>query len=73
MGAHSDKHLLYCSWQKRDSMLISKTSFLKDLKDNYTAMEKFGIQKTQTPFYLPPFEWYNDSISRGVKKLALLL
>jgi hypothetical protein len=54
-------------------MLISKTSFLKDLKDNYTAMEKFGIQKTQTPFYLPPFEWYNDSISRGVKKLALLL
>lgn len=73
LGPHSDKHILYCSWQKRDSMLISKTTFLQDLKDNFTAMEKFGIMKSQAPFYLPPYEWYNDSISLWCKEIGITL
>jgi len=73
LGAHSDKHLLYCSWQKRDSMFVNKSQFLNDLKGNYKAMEKFGIEKNQAPFFLPSYEWYNDSISRWCKEIGLQL
>ena len=33
VGAHSDKHLLYCDWVKRDSLLVTKEEFSKDLSD----------------------------------------
>ncbi|MDP4239515.1 MAG: glycoside hydrolase family 9 protein [Bacteroidota bacterium] len=73
LGGHSDKNLLYCSWQKRDSLLVNKAQFLTDIRDNYKEMEKFGIHKSQTPFYLPPFEWYNDSISQWCKEIGIQL
>jgi len=73
LGANSDKHLLYCSFQNRDSMLVDKTDFLNDLKANYKVMEKFGIDKNQTPFFLPPYEWYNDSISQWSKEIGISL
>ncbi len=73
LGGHSDKHLLYCSWQKRDSMFVNKGEFLNDLKANYRAMEKFGIEKNQAPFFLPPNEWYNDSISEWCRQSGLQL
>ena len=71
LGGHSDKHILYCSWQKRDSTLISKAEFLADVRANYKEMEKSGIPKSQAPFFLPSFEWYNDSISRWSKEIGL--
>jgi len=73
LGAHSDRHLLFCPWEKRDSLLVSKTEFLNDLKGNYKEMEKFGIQKKDAPFFLPPYEWYNDSIGRWCKEVGLNL
>ncbi len=43
MGPHSDKHLLYVSWEKRDSLLVTKETFLKDLKNNYfTSKNEFA-------------------------------
>jgi len=63
LGAHSDKHLLYCDWVKRDSLLVSGSEFLRDLKANYHEMKKFDISKKEALYFLPPFEWYNDSIS----------
>ena len=73
LGAHSDKHLLYSSWQNRDSMFVNKSVFLNDLRTNYKAMEKFGISKQDAPFFLPPFEWYNDSISQWSKEAGIQL
>ena len=73
LGGHSDKHLLYCPWQKRDSLLVTKNEFLNDLKANYSKMEKFGIKKNEAPFYLPPYEWYNDSISLWCKEIGIQL
>ncbi|MCZ2269455.1 MAG: glycoside hydrolase family 9 protein [Ignavibacteriales bacterium] len=63
VGPHSDKHLLYADWGKRDSTLISKKEFLTDLKNNYDALENAGISKNESLIFLPPYEWYNDSIS----------
>jgi len=73
LGAHSDKNLPYCSLEKRDSTLVNKNEFLNDLKANYTEMEKFGINKNQAPFFLPPHEWYNDLISQWCNEFGLQL
>ncbi len=73
LGAHSDHHLLYCSWENRDSLLVSKKTFIQDLKDNYDEMQRFGIVKTDAPFFLPPYEWYNDSISTWTQAFGLQL
>ncbi|WP_232834831.1 polysaccharide deacetylase family protein [Pleomorphovibrio marinus] len=73
LGAHSDKHLLYCDWEDRDSLLVSKGTFQQDLMDNYLEMEKFGVSKEDAPFFLPPYEWYNDSISAWTAELGLQL
>ena len=73
LGAHSDKNLLYCSLQKRDSILINKNDFLNDLKANYLEMEKFGITKNHAPFFLPPREWYNDLISQWCNEFGMQL
>jgi endoglucanase len=73
LGAHSDKHILYCSWEKRDSTLISREEYLEDVLKNYAEMEKFGISRKNAPFYLPPYEWYNQQISDWTKEIGLTL
>ena len=73
LGAHSDQHLLYCSWDNRDSLLVTKKEFKDDLLNNYREMEKFGITKSMAPYFLPPYEWYNDSISFWTNQLNLSL
>ncbi len=73
VGAHSDKHLLYCDWVKRDSLLVTKVEFSKDLNDNYEKMRRLNISKENAKYYLPAFEWYNDSISAWTRNLGLQL
>ena len=73
LGAHSDQHLLYCDWNRRDSLLVTRDQFEADLRKNYERMEKFGVQKNDALFFLPPFEWYNDSISRWTRAEGLQL
>ena len=67
IGAHSDKHLLYCSWENRDSLLVTKNEFLSDIKNNYKELDRLGITKNKALIYLPPYEWYNDSIASWTK------
>jgi len=73
LGAHSHDHLLYCDWSERDSLLVTKEEFKTDLLKNYEAMQPFGIKMKDAPFFLPPFEWYNDSIAAWTKELSLQL
>lgn len=73
VGAHSDKHLLYCDWVKRDSLLVTKEEFSKDLSDNYKKMCGLNISKENAMYYFPAYEWYNDSISSWTKDLGLQL
>jgi endoglucanase len=63
IGPHSDKHLLYCSWERQDSTLIDKPTFLKDLGANYTALEQLGIRRQDAMYFMPPYEWYNKEIA----------
>ncbi len=73
LGPHSDKHLLYCSWEDRDSLLVTKSDFTKDLLANYKVMESFNIHQKDAVFYIPPYEWYNDKISDWSRELGLVL
>jgi endoglucanase len=73
LGAHSDQHLLYCDWNRRDSLLVTRKQFSDDLAANYKEMLAFGIRKGDAPYFLPPYEWYNDSIVAWTKQEGLQL
>lgn len=71
LGPHSGRHLLYCDWTKRDSLLVTRRQFEDDLALNFRAMEKQGIPAPH--YFLPPYEWYNDSIVFWTGNLDLQL
>lgn len=73
LGAHSDKHLLYADWTKRDSLLVTEQKFKQDLLANYERMAAHGIKADDAPYFLPPYEWYNSSISQWTEQLGLKL
>lgn len=73
LGAHSDKHLLYADWTKRDSLLVSKEEFRTDLENNYKRMAGLGIKKEDAPYFLPPYEWYNSAIANWTSEMGLKL
>ena len=73
LGAHSDKHLLYADWTNRDSLLVTRKRFVKDLRKNYKRMQSFGIKKKEAPYFLPPYEWYNKSIAKWTGEMGLTL
>ena len=73
LGPHSDSHPLYCAWENRDSLLITKEEFLNDIADNYETMNKFGIAKKDANIFMPPYEWYNGSISQWSGEYGLIL
>jgi len=73
LGPHSDKHLLYAPWEKRDSSLVSEKQFKNDLLANYSEMEKFGLKPAPPLFFIPPYEWYNVSHVRWAQDLSVVL
>ncbi|MCX3264368.1 glycoside hydrolase family 9 protein [Pedobacter agri] len=73
LGAHSDKHLLYCDWKNRDSLLLTQKQFSDDLNANYAAMLNFGVEKKDAKYFLPPYEWYNETIANWTAKQGLTL
>lgn len=74
LGAHSNKHLLYCDWEKRDSLFVTEQQFKTDLKTNYATMDSlFGIKKSDALFFMPPYEWFNTTIAKWTGELGLTL
>lgn len=73
MGSHSDRHLLYCDWAKRDCLLVSKNEFMDDLNNSFSEMARFGIEKEDAVYFLPPYEWYNDSIASWAEEAGTKL
>ncbi|GAB3999233.1 hypothetical protein GCM10028807_48890 [Spirosoma daeguense] len=67
VGPHSNQHLLYCDWARPDSLLVSREQFVADLRANYQALEPFHRQRPARELFLPPYEWYNDSIAAWTK------
>jgi endoglucanase len=73
VGPHSDKHLLYNSWEKRDSLLVTKEQFVTDIIANYDELKKKSLPDPVQRFYLAPYEWYNSTISAWCGDLGIKL
>jgi hypothetical protein len=71
LGAHSDKHLLYADWNKRDSTLLTREQFEDDLRANYVKMKKAGIDGGKAIWFLPPYEWYNQTTVDWCRQIGL--
>ncbi|MGE9310419.1 glycoside hydrolase family 9 protein [Niabella sp. CJ426] len=69
LGSHSDRHLLYADWSKRDSLLVTKDSFQRDLDRSLLALKEAGAQSGG--WYLPPYEWYNKETVRWCNERGL--
>ncbi|GJM29632.1 MAG: hypothetical protein DHS20C17_22670 [Cyclobacteriaceae bacterium] len=59
VGAHSDRHLLYCDWSKRDSLLHSTEEIREDILHNLQTLGDLGISPN---YFMPPYEWYNGKV-----------
>lgn len=73
IGPHSDKHLLYASWEKRDSLLVDKELFISDLKTNYAGLSNKKIKQPETKYFLAPYEWYNSAVANWTASLGAKL
>jgi peptidoglycan/xylan/chitin deacetylase (PgdA/CDA1 family) len=73
IGPATNHYQQLADWNGIPSSNMRKTSFLNDLKENYAALKKLGISKQQAPFFNPPFELYNDSISKWCKDAGIYL
>lgn len=71
LGAHSNHHLLYADWTKRDSTLVSQKEFETDLRGNYEVMKAFGIESQKAKLFLPPYEWYNKKTVSWIGQMGL--
>jgi endoglucanase len=73
LGAHSDKHLLYCPWDDREKTLVGREEFRTDLEANFRELKRFGISKDRARLFIPPYEWYNRTIAAWARELGLCL
>ena len=73
LGPHSNEHLLYADWTDRNKTLVTKEQFDQDLAKNYEAMQQFGINKSAAHYFLPPYEWHNETIAEWTSANGLQL
>ena len=70
VGGHSDKHLLYATWEKRDSLIVPIEEIQADIIANAKELEKFGITKEKSLWFIPPYEYYNAATVEATEKLG---
>jgi endoglucanase len=70
LSLHSNSHLLYCDWNKRDSLLVTQDSFATDIAKNIEAVRALNIKIPQHKFFIPPYEWWNDLIAQWANAIG---
>lgn len=70
MGSHSDMHLLYNDWTKRDSTLVTKDSLLNDFFRSRKSIAAAGI-KEETRYFIPPYEWWNEETATWLRNAGV--
>lgn len=59
VGPHSDRHILLADWDASRTILADRDSALRDMRNNYVWLAKWGVDTTTARFIVPPFEWYH--------------
>ena len=74
VGPHSDQHLLYAPWERREKSIVSQDHFKQDLKKNLDDLRRLGaLSKGQRVFFIPPYEWFNQDQVRWSNDLGVTL
>ena len=73
VGSHGYAHLLYSSWENRDSMLVTRQAFRQDMLKSYELMARAGIDTLLARWFMPAYEHYNDTVSRWAREMGLSL
>ncbi|MEK7780173.1 MAG: polysaccharide deacetylase family protein [Verrucomicrobiota bacterium] len=61
-SVHSDKHLLYCSWEKERQTLVTQAELQADLEMNHRRFVRLNLAQPPGRYFIPPFEHYNQQI-----------
>jgi len=70
LGPHSDKHLLYCSWDSGHRTRVTRDEFRADLQACLKKLKRLG---SKPGLFLPPYEHYNSEIAGWTRELGLTL
>ena len=73
VGSHSYGHLLYCDWEQRDSLLVTREQFRDDILKSYEALGRYGITPQHAPWMIPPYEWHNATVAAWAREMGLQL
>lgn len=72
-SVHSDKHLLYCSWEKERQLLVTHDEFRADLEANFTRYDTLKLKTKPGRFFIPPFEHHNQQIVDWANELGCIV
>lgn len=70
LSAHSNHHLLLCSYENRDSSLVTADSIKVDIAGMEKELERFGLKKEQYKWMIPPYEYYNQLSADVLRSLG---
>jgi endoglucanase len=62
LGPHSDKHVLYCSWDAGRETLVTPREFAQDLQANVEKITRYQVAGSRIRYFLPAYENYNRQI-----------
>jgi peptidoglycan/xylan/chitin deacetylase (PgdA/CDA1 family) len=51
--------------------LVSKEEFVEDLQRAFSRLARHGISPQNAPYFIPPYEWYNDHNASWARQLGL--
>lgn len=71
VSSHGYAHLQYADWTKRDSTLVSRDSFIIDLKRSYRQLARFGVKRRKARYFIPPYEHYNKTVAQWAGDIGL--
>jgi peptidoglycan/xylan/chitin deacetylase (PgdA/CDA1 family) len=71
VGPHSDRHLLYCSWDRRSQTLVAPDSLDTDIANNLKELKKVGVDLGKVRWFIPPYEYYNKDVVARSKAAGL--
>jgi peptidoglycan/xylan/chitin deacetylase (PgdA/CDA1 family) len=73
LGPHSDNHILYNDWNNRDSLLVTHEQFDADMQNNLNTMQHEHVTVHHPQYFIPPYEWWNDTIAAWCNDFDLKL
>ena len=73
VGSHSYGHPLYSPWDNPDSTIVTREEFMQDIRLSYQALAPYGVTLRNSPYFMPPYEHYNATISQWAHEMGLTL